>query len=456
MRAHDADLLLSFLDRTLSPEETASVEQRLRREPALAELLIEIACDEVVMLGWAHARRDYGGPGFGRRHRNQIGAERNNQPSAAQGVSGVEVPATLPAKPPAAARGRTALYRENIVIGLAVVVSVTVCWFIFRSVEAGVAQLTAVSGNVTISTNGHSQPAELHADIPADSVVRVGGSSTATLKLADGTTLECLENTEIELPLGPDPDIRCRSGRVTAVVKLRGRAGAFLLDTPQSRIQVTGTRFDVDVTELRTRLDLHAGKVRLTQSVDDQALDLQPGQFAVARSFAEPLQALPAGTTEPLVLLPVADAFIFEMQQDRNFGQDPKLQIGQGNATYLKFDIPTGTSIEQAELVIYPLNPRRLAESVDDTVGVFVTEMDWDEDSITVRERPRAVPTDPHVKLVLKEQQSLTVDVARLIQDTGPVTFILLIGDLHPMITFGSRESGAHTPRLRINSGVSK
>ncbi|WP_187782070.1 FecR domain-containing protein [Gimesia chilikensis] len=50
---NDDQLLQAYLDRRLSPQETARLEERLCREPELAEQLIEFASDDLVLREWA-------------------------------------------------------------------------------------------------------------------------------------------------------------------------------------------------------------------------------------------------------------------------------------------------------------------------------------------------------------------------------------------------------------------
>lgn len=104
----------------------------------------------------------------------------------------------------------------------------------------------------------------------------------ATLRWADGSHLVLGAGSEVALDRPcRGPGCRLLVGTATAVVAAQPAGAPFALATPETRIEVLGTRFRVVAAAGSTRVDLDEGLVRLTRASDQRALVLQPEEFAV-------------------------------------------------------------------------------------------------------------------------------------------------------------------------------
>lgn len=129
----------------------------------------------------------------------------------------------------------------------------------------------------------------------------------ATLRWADGSHLILGAGSVVEISRpGPGPGCHLLAGAATAVIATQRAGAPFAIATPETRIEVLGTRFRVVAGARATRVDLHEGLVRLTRASDQRALTLRPDEFAVvaageefiARSSKATAPA-PAPTTTP-------------------------------------------------------------------------------------------------------------------------------------------------------------
>jgi hypothetical protein len=133
----------------------------------------------------------------------------------------------------------------------------------------------------------------------------------AVLVWADGSRVILGPETQVELTRpSSGPGCRLLVGAATAEIAPQRPGLPFAIATPESRIDVLGTRFRVVAGVRSTRVDLHEGAVRLTRVSDARTLTLRPAEFAVVadgeefvarsttRAPSPTTVALPA-TTEP-------------------------------------------------------------------------------------------------------------------------------------------------------------
>ena len=105
---------------------------------------------------------------------------------------------------------------------------------------------------------------------------------TATLVWPDGSRVVLGAQTRVDLTrpaLGPG--CRLEQGSAMADIAPQRPGLPFTLATPEARVEVLGTRFQVVAGVRRTQVDLHEGIVRLTRAADGDALTLRADEFAL-------------------------------------------------------------------------------------------------------------------------------------------------------------------------------
>lgn len=104
----------------------------------------------------------------------------------------------------------------------------------------------------------------------------------ATLVWSDGSRVMLAPETQVDVTrpaLGPG--CRLEHGTATAEIAIQRPGLPFTIVTPDARVEVLGTRFQVMAGARRTQIDLEEGIVRLTRSVDGRALTLRANDSAV-------------------------------------------------------------------------------------------------------------------------------------------------------------------------------
>lgn len=125
-----------------------------------------------------------------------------------------------------------------------------------------------------------------------DVVTAAAGGATVhyedhtTLTLADGSRLSLLASDE---RAGKRAELQ--AGTLKADVAPQPHGRPLMIATPHAEVTVIGTAFTLACEEGRTRLGVEHGRVRLTRLLDDAAVEVAAGEFAVAAAGME-LKAL--------------------------------------------------------------------------------------------------------------------------------------------------------------------
>jgi ferric-dicitrate binding protein FerR (iron transport regulator) len=130
---------------------------------------------------------------------------------------------------------------------------------------------------------------------------RLTASVSATLVWPDGSRLALAPDTQVDLTrpaLGPG--CRLEQGTATAEIAPQRPGLPFTIATPEARIEVLGTRFQVVAGTRRTQVDLQEGIVRLTRSGDGRALTMRANESAVVASDEEFVVHSTAAVTPPV------------------------------------------------------------------------------------------------------------------------------------------------------------
>lgn len=121
-------------------------------------------------------------------------------------------------------------------------------------------------------------------DLGADQIAPIG--QRQQLVLADGTRIELNSGAALAVDYGPgERRVRLLRGEAFFDVAHRpaptGGALPFTVDLPEGRVRVTGTRFNIDLTEAGAEVGLVSGSVRLSAREAGAETVLAPGQQAL-------------------------------------------------------------------------------------------------------------------------------------------------------------------------------
>ena len=317
------DLLLAYLHRELPADVVASLERRLKTEPALADALVMLAREESILTEWSHS---------------SAGADKVLGTSAT-------VP-THAATRPWHLRAVTRWGTAAAVLALAVFAAFRFAGMPDRQASAESVVVEAIQGDVTLeTTDGDVAAADGQSVLPGQ-VIRTGGDdSFAVLRYPDNTRLLLAAWTwvRVESPTAVQGAAGKRvfvgEGQLTAEV-----ARPMLLQTPHAEVRSDVGRFNCSSAPAATRVEPEEGRVRFTGTSDGSSIDVQTGFYAVATDLdsrvAEPFT--PRSLTAPLI---VARATLPEtpgLVQSLAFSPDGRTLVTGSNDGTLRFWDTTG------------------------------------------------------------------------------------------------------------------
>lgn len=250
------DLLTQrYLDGTLSDDELATFQQRLREDAELREHLRAIAEQAVA---------------FGDLARSQTIA---------------------PAAPPIRS-GRTSWL--TLAASLAVLAASAVLFLSNR--QPAVLTLVENTGTVTWSDGSPIAPLDR---LPAGTIATVGETSSAQFRFGDGTLITLHGETELTFSEDGRKILALSRGTLSAEVKPQPAGRPMLVRTPSAEAEVVGTAFDLTARPEDTVLKVNEGLVKLKRLADGSEINVPANRSAVASLDAG--SALDAASTpEPL------------------------------------------------------------------------------------------------------------------------------------------------------------
>ncbi|HVE40580.1 MAG TPA: FecR domain-containing protein [Planctomycetota bacterium] len=186
--------------------------------------------------------------------------------------------------------------------------------------EPGWAVVTRSEGSVTlVGANGRT-PLQVGAELRAGDALETAGAAALSFRYPDGTLIEAQPDTSLADASSdgrPGKTLRLSRGSIAAQVATQPPGTPFVIQTPQATATVVGTALSLSVTPTATRLDVREGRVRLSRKSDNKSADVAAGQFAVAGPGAEPRpQLLAKKPAEEPPALPPA-LFRFDFEDGR-------------------------------------------------------------------------------------------------------------------------------------------
>ena len=340
----EIDQLQDYLLDVASKDEARQIEARLLQEPALADLLIRLAADEVTLKDWSETPTGIVSPLHA--SRRQI--------------------------PPAEETRRMSRW----VIGI-IICGCTVLALIVLAVTGMVRpeQLPDASspsvvevgrigesrGDVRIVLpSGITRPARAGNTLHSDQEIRTGPNSLVAVHHEDGGIAEIGAESTIRFTTWnrqanrhrSQPRLELDSGRVFITRAGQTDAGFFAVRTPHVDVHRAGSQFRVTVTDRETRIDAHQGDVGLLRRRDRRRIDCRAGQFVAVHHRGDVVShRLPARRRQTIELQPIADSYVTVNHPRQSFGVEHKLLAGESHTSFLQFRLPRA-AIRKAVLVL--------------------------------------------------------------------------------------------------------
>jgi WD40 repeat protein/ferric-dicitrate binding protein FerR (iron transport regulator) len=266
----DGDLLQSYLDNQLTPVETAALQARLVREPALADALLLLSREEAVLREWA--------------------------PTA------VSPRTVLPLPVPPRRRIWRAALAGACAAAVLLVSLLLINWKQQPTPEpaaVAVAELEEVQGEVSVVTEKGEETALSGRSLFAGQELRTRGEdSFAVIRYADRARLELgadswlrfLQKTGNER-LG---NVHITTGAVSAEIHDPETGAPMIFTTPHAEMQVKKSKFTFVSTPKATRVEAEEGKLALRALRATEPIELKGGFYAVATGEPTPMIPLSA------------------------------------------------------------------------------------------------------------------------------------------------------------------
>lgn len=217
-------------------------------------------------------------------------------------------------------------------------------------------------------------------------------------------------------------------------------SAALIIRTPKAEVEVMGTVFGMEVDPVATRVSVHEGRVRYRETITDQAVEVEEGQYCVNDGKtlkALSLSSLQADTLMPgrVRLTPVADVYV-EANRIMH-GANIRVESGR-RVSHLRFEVPDVGRIAGATL--------RLKQMIDPGSGRLRLSQGsseiWSEQSTAASELPKPLKLIFERKGWVRLNQEIEFDLSSLILTPGSYNLILtLAGSESNDVWFGSRES---------------
>ena len=298
MTSPDIEVLFGYLDGSLPDESAARLESRLKTEPALAQLFIQLCRDETIMKEWSAT----------------VEAE----------------PASMPAHPVEPRHRYRQLVRMAVAFSLMLAVGL-VAWLAPRQrSEQGlkeiaenilpidllegpiVGKLEDVQGDAFLIVGNASQSIRRGQEIRAGQQVRTGAGGVAIVQLPDSSRIEMGSDTQMTFggnrneKTDSPTQLFLTTGTVRAEVTNHATGNHVVLTTPHVSIKADNTRFSSFAAADTTSVEMESGQVEMTMSNGEQ-VNVPAGRVVVTggRQKKASDRALPPRVTIPRKTLPV-------------------------------------------------------------------------------------------------------------------------------------------------------
>lgn len=182
-------------------------------------------------------------------------------------------------------RTRTKTFTQAILaMAAAIIVTLTASqYFQGPRVPRPIAQITGLSGSLQWTGDG----GRVVRDLEAGSVLHGGtleslsADSWAVLTFRDRSTVTLSGRSTLTISEGQQKELHLREGSVSAHIAPQ-RDGPMLIHTPTAKLEVLGTRLDIEAGMSSTALRVNEGRVRVTRLVDGSVVEVEGDHQVVA------------------------------------------------------------------------------------------------------------------------------------------------------------------------------
>lgn len=153
------------------------------------------------------------------------------------------------------------------------------------------------SGDVKIqAADGSAMAATGNGAVrPGETVITAGDEDRVVLRYDDGTEIVLLGSSTLTIDRSPGggKQLLLKAGLLKADVTPQPSGAPLWIVTPQARVRVLGTRFDLSADEHGgTRLDLESGRVELVRS-NEKPVRVEPNSIAIVPASLDPIRVSP-------------------------------------------------------------------------------------------------------------------------------------------------------------------
>jgi ferric-dicitrate binding protein FerR (iron transport regulator) len=176
-------------------------------------------------------------------------------------------------------------------LGSAAVAAVTlVLAYSYLGAPAG-PRLAAVTGEAKIQRGAALQAARIGLQLQPGDVLLLATNASVELAYArESTSLRFWAGAQASLGSSTSGKrFTLERGALFAMVARQSPGAPLRLSTPHGQVMVVGTGFSLEVDSQQTRLEVWEGKVRLSDRLETNSLDVAAGEFGIANNL-EPLQ----------------------------------------------------------------------------------------------------------------------------------------------------------------------
>jgi len=157
--------------------------------------------------------------------------------------------------------------------------------------------IVQLTGDVRIqSADGEAtQATDRHTVRPGETIVSTSDEDRVVMRYADGTEVVLLGTATLSIYDSPrgGKQLNLENGLLQADVARQPTDTPLLILTPQARVRVLGTQFELSTDERDgTRLDLESGEVELVRG-DERPVKVEPNSIAIVPATPDPIRVSP-------------------------------------------------------------------------------------------------------------------------------------------------------------------
>ena len=177
------------------------------------------------------------------------------------------------------------LAKTLLAIAAVIIVALTASLYFRRpSAEQPIAEITGLSGSLQWTGDGGRVVQNLHTGsvLHGGTLESLSADSWAVLTFRDRSTVTLSGRSTLTISEGHQKELHLREGSVSAHVVAQRDGGPMLIHTPTAKLEVLGTRLDIEAEMSSTTLRVNEGRVRVTRLADGRVVEVEGDHQVVA------------------------------------------------------------------------------------------------------------------------------------------------------------------------------